>query len=124
MINHESRIIELGNGDVCVGRNFAGLHFQNIRPPQEVGTHLFRGQDGIDFLGEIVELHIPDFKEINEFECQLQKVESGEQDFISYGACGKAELWVIKFNGNKKSVEVVRAHFDGYKQYILSLLAC
>lgn len=124
MICHENRIIELGRGDVVVGRNYAGLTFQNIRPPQEVGTCMFRGQDGIDFLGDIVELYIPDLKEINEFECKLQKVESGESDFISYGACGKAELWVIKFNGNKKSVEVVRAHFEGHKQYIASLLAC
>lgn len=124
MINHEDRIIELGSGDVVVGRNYVGLYFQNIRPPQEVGTYLFRGQDGIDFLGEIVELHIPDLKEINEFECLLQKVERGESDFISYGACGKEELWVIKFNGNQKSVEVVRAHFEGHKKYIASLLAC
>lgn len=124
MINHENRIIELGHGDVCVGRNFTGLHFQNIRPPQEVGTYLFRGQDNLEFFGDIVELHIPDIKEISEFECQLQKVESGEKDSIAYGACGKAELWIIKFNGNKKSVEVVRAHFDGYKRYVISLLAC
>ena len=124
MINYENRIIELGHGDVCVGRNFAGLHFQNISPPQEVGTYLFRGQDNLEFFGDIVEIHIHDIKEISEFECQLQKVESGEKDFIAYGECGKAELWIIKFNGNMKSVEVVRAHFDGYRRYVISLLAC
>ena len=124
MINHESRIIELGHGDVCVGRNYIGLHFQNIRPPQEIGTYLFRGQDDLEFLGEIVELHMPDLKEIVDFEKKLTKVESGESDHIAYGECGNAELWVIKFNGNKKSAEVVRAYFDGYKQYIASLLAC
>lgn len=118
MINHECKIIELGYGDVCVGRNYCGLHFQNIKPPQEVGTHIFRGQEDLTFFGDIIELHITDIREISEFESKLQKVESGEKDFIPYTD------WVIKFNGNKKSVEVVRAHFDGLKRHLISLLAC
>ena len=118
MINHECKIIELGQGDVCVGSNWTGLTFQNIRPPQEVGTHLFRGQDGVDFLGEIIELAIPDLPELIAFEAMLVKVEARERDFIAYTD------WVIKFNGNEKSVKVVRAHFEYLKSRILSLIAC
>lgn len=118
MINPECKIIELGHGDVCVGTNFRGLYFQNIKPPQEVGTHIFRDQDDLNFIGDIIELHITNIREISEFENKLQKVESGKKDFLHYTD------WVIKFNSNKKSVEVVRAHFDGLKLYLCSLLAC
>ena len=124
MINHETRIIELGHGDVCVGGTWSGLTFQNIRPPQEIGTHLFRSQEGVDFLGDIVELPMPDIREISEFEVKLSKVEAGECDFIAYGACGNAELWVIKFNGNQKSAKVVRIHFECLKSRVLNCLAC
>lgn len=118
MINHETRIIELGHGDVCVGIHYYGLQFQNIKPPQEIGTSLFRGQENLNFIGDIIELHFTDFREISEFENKLQKVESGEKDFVHYTD------WVIKFNGNKKSIEVVRAHFDNLKLYLYALLAC
>jgi hypothetical protein len=118
MINHECRIIELGYGDVCVGGNWSGLTFQNIKPPQEVGTHLFRSQEDVNFLGEIIELSIPDIPDISQFETKLSKVESGECDFIAYTD------WVIKFNGNQKSVKVVRTHFECLKSRVLNCLAC
>jgi hypothetical protein len=118
MINHENKIIELGYGDVCVGGSWSGLTFQNIKPPQEVGTHLFRGQDNINFIGDIIDLPMPDIREISEFEVKLSKVEDGERDFIAFTD------WVIKFNGNKGSAKVVRLHFECLKSRVLNCLAC
>lgn len=118
MIHHECNIIELGHGNVCVGGTWSGLTFQNIKPPQEIGTHLFRGEGCCEFLGEIIELQMLDIREISEFEVKLCKVEAGECDFIAYTD------WVIKFNGNQKSAKVVRAHFEYLKSRVLNCLAC
>ena len=87
MINHECKIIELGHGDVCVGRNYCGLHFQNIKPPQEIGTYIFRGQEDLNFVGDIIELHITDIKEISEFENNPEEIISYFPNRSFSGSC-------------------------------------
>ena len=118
MINHETRIIELGHGDVCVGESWSGLTFQNIEPAEKIGTNIFRSLGDINFLGETVELLITDINEISQFESKLQDVEASIHDYLEYKG------WVIKFNGNWKSAEVVRAHFNYLKNRIMNCLAC
>ena len=118
MILYDNKIISLGVGDVCVGETWSGLTFQGIKPPQEVGMHLFRDQEGLEFIDTMVELPILDIQSISEFECKMRRVESGEADFIMYND------WVIKFNGNEKSAKVVRMHFDCLKNRIMNCIAC
>lgn len=118
MINHESKCIVLGSGDVSVGSNWCGLTFQNIRPPQEIGTHL-RDKDDVEFVGEIIVLEFSDIPDLSTFSRQLRRVEAGEIDTIVY------KDWMIKFSPvDWRSVEVVRVHYDLLQTRMCQCLAC
>lgn len=119
MINHEHKYIELGHGDIVVGQSWSGLTFQNIRPPQECGAHCWRGQEGIDFLGEIVVVECSTISQLSTFSKALSEIEAGNTDSMTFSG------WTIKFiPGSKVSVGVVRLHFDWMRDRMLQTLAC
>lgn len=119
MIHHDTKYMSFGTGDICVGSDWTSLTFQNIKPPQEVGTHLFRGQDGVEFLGDIIHLEFTDICDINVFSKALKQVEDHETDCFSYKG------WTLYFMpGSDKSAEVVRTHFTLLTMRMCQCLAC
>lgn len=119
MIYHNTKYMSFGAGDICVGSDWASITFQNIKPPQEVGTHLFRGQDGVEFLGEIVHLTFTDIMDINVFSKSLKQVEDHKTDCFSFNG------WTFYFMpGSDKSAEVVRTHFTLLTMRMCQCLAC
>ena len=116
---YKDKYIELGHGDVVVGQSGSGLTFQNIRPPQECGIRCLRGQEGIEFLGEIIVIEFSTISQLSTFSKALSEIEAGNTDSMTFSG------WTIKFiPGSKVSVGVVRHHFDCMRDRVLQTLAC
>ena len=119
MIHHDTKYMSFGTGDICVGSDWSSLTFQNIKPPQEVGTHLFRGQSDVEFLGDIIHLEFSSVKDISAFSNALKKVENHETDCVTY------KDWTLYFlPDSDKSMWVVRNHFTLLTMRMCQCLAC
>ena len=119
MIYHDSKYISFGSGDVCVGCSPCGIHFQNIKPPKECGTPIYQGQEGLEFIGEMVELRIADTADCSELEKKLTAVELKQTDYIEYRG------WKLYFQpGSEVSLSILRKHFDRVKNLIILACAC
>lgn len=119
MIYHDNKYISFGSGDVCVGCSLCGIHFQNVKPPQECGTPIYRGQEGLEFIGDLVELSIVDTADCFEFEKKLTAVELKQTDCIEYRG------WKLYFiPGSEVSVSVLRKHFERVKSWVMLACAC
>ena len=119
MIYHDNKYISFGSGDVCVDSSLRGMHFQNIKPPQECGTPIYRGQQGIEFIGELVELSIVDTADCLELEKKLTELELKQTYCIEYRG------WRLYFQpGSEVSLALVRKHFDRVKTWVVLPEAC
>lgn len=94
-----------GYGDIGVGHNIFSLIFQNMRPPQELGTEI-TDDINVEYIGEEIRIRIIDFKEVAEFKELLEKVK--ETKTFKYKG------YIFDFsNYHEKSIEVVKKHLKG-----------
>ena len=114
MIDTSNSTFYFGYGDIAVRGNLYELQFQNIKPPQEVGTDLLQGyKDGsIEFEDHIYALPMS-WKDISTLTSYLDLIaedEGGEFEFKG---------WIFNFNNYninsinaiKKAIELIRLYY-------------
>lgn len=119
MIDYDKKVIEFGHGDICVGNMWDGLTFQNIRPPQECGTTVYRGQKDLEFYDEPIRITFRTLYNLVKFEDGLAAVSNKEAEYFEYDG------WKFYFiPGSEVSLSVVTKHFKSAWSRVLQTIAC
>ena len=110
--------IKFGYGTVAVSANYIALTFQNIRPPQEVGTHLIDVKDFVEFYGQIYQIMLK-FEDCSLLREKLNEIEqNGGGSFDFKG-------WTFDFtNYNKNSITVITNAIRTIEHNYLISIAC
>ena len=115
--NYQTRV-QFGHGTVAVGTNYIELTFQNIRPPQEVGTDLVDIVDEIEFYGPIysTQLKWEDIKSLREYLNIIEKDEGG--CFSFHGFVFDFEVY------DPRSLTAIRNQLKNIEYQYLRSIAC
>ena len=115
--NHLIRI-QFGYGTVAVGTNYIELTFQNIKPPQEVGTNLADIKGEIEFYGQIysTQLKWEDIKSLKEYLNIIEKDEGG--CFSFHGFLFDFEVY------DPRSLTAIRNQLKNIEYQYLRSIAC
>lgn len=110
--------IQFGYGTVAVCTNYIELTFQNIRPPQEVGTDLADIVGEIEFYGPIYSTQIKweDIKSLRDYLNIIEKDEGG--CFSFHGFLFDFEVY------DPRSLTAIRNQLKNIEYQYLRAMAC
>lgn len=111
--------IKFGYGTVAVGSNYIELTFQNIKPPQEVGTNLADLPDGaVEFYGQIysTQLKWEDIKTLRDYLNIIEKDQGG--CFSFHGFLFDFEVY------DPRSLTAIRNQLKNIEYQYLRSMAC
>lgn len=111
--------IKFGYGTVAVGTNYIELTFQNIKPPQEVGTDLAQLPDGaVEFYGQIYSILL-EWEDIKSLRDYLNIIENDQ------GGCFSFHGFLFDFEVyNPQSLTAIRNQLKNIEYQYLRSIAC